>query len=302
MITPFVLASLSILSSLTIFFFGDQVIKRRVLKRNLSTIKPPSLQVVTSKPKKFVIPERLKEIFLSSWRTRVMQLTNASESEKKLLRRAGVYDQTIVSFYKLIKVCSSFVMAAFLSLTIFAYFPNINFLLVPVIFFVFSVFGYKTVDIYFGVRAKERLEEANRFFADYLQLLVISISAGMSMEASLRRVSQQIKRQSLVLHQETELLLAELSLRGDRAIGFSNFADRLKAEHFRNLAVVMEQTEKQGVSAVQALKTLGDAQFAERMSAIEAKVSRLGVLMTVPLILFIFPILFGVIIIPTLIL
>lgn len=292
----------SILIALTIYIIGYELLINWRFKRKIALLTPP-----VSKAKKVAAKPLLSAIVVTRWMPlplwgRIKNIAHVSLKEKTRLRRAGIYSINLNTYYKVLKISSGLIVSIAVFILVSLLFPSPNSFYTLFTFPVTFIFGFILVDIFFEQKGNIRLEEANRFFSDFMQLIIISMSAGLSLEASLRRVSHQIKVQSLVLHQETEILLADLSLRGDRAVAFSKFGDRLHSEYFRNLAVIMQQIEKQGVSSVAAMKALAASQSQDRFSQIEAKVSRLGVLMTIPLIVFVFPLLFGVIIIPSVLL
>jgi len=292
----------SILFTLIIYIIGGQFLREISFKKRLDDLLPPASNVrenVITLPGSF---EKIQKWLASLLSGRLKESLLTSNKQKNKLKRAGEYSFMVHSYYKLIKLASGFLASFSLLLTIFLFFPGSDVYILSMACAVSFAFGYILVDVYYTKKGDRRIEEANRFFSDYLQLLIISLSAGLALEAALRRVSLQIKRQSIVLHQESEILLAELSLRGDRGKAFSHFGERLQSEYFRNLGVIMQQTEKQGVSSVAALKTLAHSQSQDRFSRIEARVGRLGVLMTIPLIVFVFPLLFGIIIVPSVLL
>jgi len=287
------------LVSATVHKMASEYFIKRSLTNKLKRLRPPTGlgNLHIGKLPNFITQKA--NVAIRIWSSRFKNLSIVSEEEKRKLRSAGIYRTGVHSYLKLIKVGTGISLPIVLIPASKIIYPDAGTQIDILSSMVLFMIGYKVVDFYLVYRSKVRLEEADRFFSDFLQLLIIAMTAGLSLEASLRRASVQIKRQSLVLHQEAEILLVDLSLRGDRSKAYSLFGDRLKSDYFRNLSVIMQQTERQGVSAVSALRSLAASQSQERFSKMEEKVGRLGVLMTLPLIVFVFPLLFCIIIVPS---
>lgn len=149
--------------------------------------------------------------------------------------------------------------------------------------------------------AQKRQVDMNKAFPDALDLLVICVEAGLSIEAAFDRVTREIAEASDTLAQEMGLATAELAYLGDRAKAYQNFAERTGLPAARALATALIQTERYGTPVSVAVKVLAQEKRQERLSAAEKKAAALPAKLTVPMIIFFLPVLFIVVIGPAII-
>lgn len=133
-------------------------------------------------------------------------------------------------------------------------------------------------------------------FPDSLDLLVICVEAGLSIEAAFARVTEEIADDAPILSQEFGLMSAELAFLGDRSKAYSNLADRTGLPAAKSLSTALSQSEKYGTPVSVALKILSQENREARMAAAEKKAGSLPAQLTVPMIVFFLPPLFVVII------
>lgn len=138
-----------------------------------------------------------------------------------------------------------------------------------------------------------------RAFPDALDLMLICIESGMSIEAAFRRVSQEIGSQSIPLAEELTLTTAELSYLQDRKVAFENLAKRVGLDGVKSVALALQQAERYGTPLGQTLRVLAQENRDMRMNEAEKKAAALPPKLTVPMILFFLPVLFVVILGPT---
>ena len=144
--------------------------------------------------------------------------------------------------------------------------------------------------------ADKRRESMTGGFPDALDLLVICVEAGLSIEAAFARVTEEIADDAPILSQEFGLMSAELAFLGERTKAYSNFAERTGLPSARSLATSLSQAEKYGTPLSVALKILAQENRDNRMAAAEKKAGSLPAQLTVPMIVFFLPPLFVVII------
>ena len=137
-----------------------------------------------------------------------------------------------------------------------------------------------------------------RAFPDALDLLLICVESGMSIEAAFNRVAGEVGSQSVELAEEFSLLTAELSYLPDRRQAYDNLAKRCAHPGVKAVCTALNQAEKYGTPLASALRVLSGEFRNERMMRAEEKAARLPAIMTIPLILFILPTLFVVILGP----
>ena len=137
-----------------------------------------------------------------------------------------------------------------------------------------------------------------RAFPDALDLLLICVESGMSIEAAFRKVSQEIGSQSIPLAEELTLTTAELSYLQDRKVAYENLARRTDLEGVRAVCVALQQSERYGTPLGQTLRVMAQENRDMRMSEAEKKAAALPPKLTVPMIVFFLPVLFVVILGP----
>ena len=158
--------------------------------------------------------------------------------------------------------------------------------------------GYKGPELYLGNIAKKRTDLIRKGLPDALDLLVICAEAGLTVDAAFNRVAKELGRAYPELGDEFALTAIELSFLNERRKAFNNLAYRVNLDSVKGVVTTMVQTEKYGTPLASALRVLSGEFRNERMMRAEEKAARLPAIMTVPLILFILPVLFIVILGP----
>src|SRR5690349_6085066 len=140
-----------------------------------------------------------------------------------------------------------------------------------------------------------------RAFPDALDLLLICVESGMSIEAAFKRVSEEIGSASIALCEELTLTTAELSYLPDRRQAYENLAKRTDIEGVKSVCLALQQSERYGTPLGQTLRVMAQENRDMRMTAAEKKAAALPPQLTVPMILFFLPVLFAVILGPAII-
>jgi tight adherence protein C len=165
--------------------------------------------------------------------------------------------------------------------------------------FALSVFlSYKGPELYLSNKAAKRTKEIQKGLPDALDLLVICAEAGLTVDAAFNRVAKELGRAYPELGDEFALTAIELSFLNERRMAFNNLAYRVNLEAVKGVVTTMIQTERYGTPLASALRVLSAEFRNERMMRAEEKAARLPAIMTVPLIVFILPTLFVVILGP----
>jgi tight adherence protein C len=147
-------------------------------------------------------------------------------------------------------------------------------------------------------KISKRALSIKRAFPDALDLLLICVESGMSIEAAFRKVSQEIGSQSIALAEEFTLTTAELSYLQDRRTAYENLAKRTNLDGVRSVCMALQQSERYGTPLGQTLRVMAQENRDMRMSEAEKKAAGLPPKLTVPMILFFLPVLFIVILGP----
>lgn len=152
--------------------------------------------------------------------------------------------------------------------------------------------GYKGPDIFLQNKITNRTDLIRKGLPDAIDLLVICAEAGLTIDAAFGRVSKELGSAYPELADEFSLTSIELGFLTERRQAFENLAYRVDLEHLKGVVTTMIQTEKYGTPLASALRVLSAEFRNDRMMRAEEKAARLPAIMTIPLILFILPVLF----------
>jgi len=158
--------------------------------------------------------------------------------------------------------------------------------------------GFYLPVLYVSNRAAKRKQSIQQAWPDALDLTLICVESGMSIEAALRRVADEIGSQSVELAEELILTNAELSYLQERRQAYENLSARTGLESVKSVSQALIQAERYGTPIAHALRVLSSESREMRMNAAEKKAAALPPKLTVPMILFFLPVLFAVILGP----
>jgi tight adherence protein C len=161
--------------------------------------------------------------------------------------------------------------------------------------------GIKAPELYLRNQIAKRQKSMTRAVPDALDLLLICVESGMSIEPAFRKVSQEIGTQSIELAEEFTLTTAELSFLPERRVAYENLAARTGIDSLKQIVTVLNQAERYGTPLSQALRVVSQESRTRRMNEAEKKAAALPPKLTVPMILFFLPVLFAVIITPAIV-
>ena len=158
--------------------------------------------------------------------------------------------------------------------------------------------GFYAPNLYISNIVSKRQLSIKRAWPDALDLMLICVEAGMSLEAAFRKVADEIGQQSVVLAEELALTTAELSYLQERRQAFDNLSQRTGLETVRSVMTSLIQAERYGTPLGTALRVLAQENRDQRMNDAEKKAAALPPKLTVPMILFFLPVLMAVILGP----
>ena len=161
--------------------------------------------------------------------------------------------------------------------------------------------GYYAPNVFISNVAAKRRESIVAGFPDALDLLLICVESGMSIEAALQKVSQEVGGTSIELAEELSLLVAELSYLPERTQAYQGLAKRTNHPGVKSVATAMVQAERYGTPLGGALRIMAKENRELRLSAAEKKAAALPAKLTVPMIVFFLPVLFAVVLAPAII-
>ncbi|HLI65853.1 MAG TPA: type II secretion system F family protein [Caulobacteraceae bacterium] len=161
--------------------------------------------------------------------------------------------------------------------------------------------GYYAPNVYIQNVAAKRRTSIMQGFPDALDLLLICVESGMSIEAALQKVSQELGPSSIELAEELSLLVAELSYLPERRVAYEGLSKRTNHPGIKSVATAMIQAERYGTPLGTALRVMAKENRDLRLAAAEKKAAALPAKLTVPMIVFFLPVLFIVVLGPSII-
>jgi len=220
---------------------------------------------------------------------------------KKTFLRAGIRNEKASMTFFGAKVFLGILFPALFSMvkmTILGPIPSIFSLL---ILFVLAVFGFYLPGIWLRMRVTRRKEQMTEGLPEALDMMVVCVEAGMGLDAAINRVGEEIALSNKVVGEEFRLLSLELKVGKQRKDALRSLAMRTDLEDVNSLVTLLVQTEKFGTSIGQSLRVHSDSMRVKRQQRAEEIAAKLPVKLLFPLIVFIFPALFVVILGPAVI-
>ncbi len=147
----------------------------------------------------------------------------------------------------------------------------------------------------------KRAQEINLAFPDALDMMLICVQGGIGLEQTVNRIAEEMAEHAPILAQELGILSAEMAMLNDRRKALQDFSRRVGSGAAKSFATALIQAEQYGTSVSQAMRVMSDELRDQRMSVAEQKAASLPPKLTVPMILFFLPVLFVIILVPTVI-
>ncbi len=232
-----------------------------------------------------------------------LQRRLADDKLAESLVRAGLRGQAATTMFYFYRAALpiAFGLGAFFYLMMMGGKLDLTLQMKAVIVMVAVAAGFYAPNIYLSNRAAKRREAIMRAFPDSLDMLLICVEAGMSIEMALQRVGQEIATASVELAEEFALTTAELSYLPERRMAYENLARRTNHPGVKGVAMALTQAEKYGTPVGNALRVMAKENRELRLAEAEKKAAALPAKLTVPMIVFFLPVLFAVIMGPAII-
>jgi tight adherence protein C len=231
---------------------------------------------------------------LSSWL--------GTETAKLRLAMAGYRGkqaETAFLFFRLVSPIGLFLFTLFYAFVVIGDKYSVMVRLIAVVGALYL--GIKLPEIFLKNQTSKRQLSMRRAIPDAMDLLLICVESGVSIEHAFRKVAAEVGSQSVALAEELTLTTAELSYLQERRQAFENLANRTGVDAIKAITTALVQAERYGTPVGVALRVLAQESRDHRMNEAEKKAAALPPQLTVPMILFFLPVLFVVILTPALI-
>ncbi len=229
---------------------------------------------------------------------KLLEVFDAAQARKRLLM-AGMRGERPVFTYMLARVMVPLI--AFLGSLLYIYVLEVGdfgSFMKMVICFAALVIGYYLPGVYVTNLVQKRQQKIQLAFPDSLDLLLICVESGMSIEAAVQKVTEEVATNCPELAEEYGLMSAELSYLQDRKVAYYNLGERTGLEGVKAVTTALIQSETYGTPLGASLRVMAAENREMRMQAAEKKAAALPPKLTVPMILFFLPVLFVVILGP----
>ena len=224
----------------------------------------------------------------SPWVKRFQQVVPKSPKEMSALRRrlstAGYRSPTVAVVYAAAEVLLPFVFAG-TALFVFG-FSKWFYALVA------AGLGFSLPSVWLGRQTAKRQKQIRNGLPDALDLMIVCIEAGSSVDQSILKASDELDLPYPALAEELRLITTEMRAGKPRLEAFKNFASRTKVDEVRSLVAMLIQTDKFGTSVAQALRTHADVSRTKRRQNAEERAAKIGVKLVFPLVFCLFPALY----------
>ncbi len=214
------------------------------------------------------------------------------------LAKAGYYDDAAVKTFYAIRVIALFGPQLVLLLSWSLLWENLGAKQVILIASILAILGLLGPNMFIRWKQKRRTLRCKEGFPDMTDLMVACIEAGLGLDAALMRVSNELGGRYPALKINLEIMNLELRAGRERHKAMMNFAERIGLEEAKALAIMLRQAEEMGSSMGAALRTFSDDMRTKRMLLAEEKAMALSAKLTIPLIVFIFPTLMVMLLLP----
>ena len=254
---------------------------------------------------KTAAPSMVKDYFLGITRSVGKKLAPKGEEELSHLRKtflkAGFRRESAPIVFFGMKALLAVLLALIFFLIKTFFLKTMTSLNVTLFSLIFALIGFYLPNLWLQMRIARRKEQISKGFPDALDLMVVCVEAGTGLDAAINRVGEEMKLSNKVLSDEFKLLSLELRAGKPRKDALRNLALRTDIEDVNSLITLLIQTERFGTSIGQALRVHSDSMRTKRYQKAEEIAAKLPVKLVFPLVVFIFPALFVVILGPAVI-
>ena len=300
MVLAAIAASATAYTLITPFFAAEGLTKRmkavasereRIRQRERERLSKSEKVSLRQAPKQ-IVSKVVEDLNLGKW--------VAQEAAREKLVMAGYRGQAPYITFLFFRMVTPIVMLAGAAIHVFLLSHMQHSTLIKIGICIGAAFlGLQAPMLFLKNAIAKRQLSLKRAFPDALDLLLICIESGMSIEVAFRKVSTEIGSQSVALAEEFTLTTAELSYLQDRKVAYQNLAKRTGVEGVKSACLALQQSERYGTPLSQSLRVMAQENRDMRMTEAEKKAAALPPKLTVPMIVFFLPVLFVVILGPS---
>jgi tight adherence protein C len=297
---PYIMMGISFLSfALLTYSLAAYTVNRRTMRDRYRRVEPKTAPILQGG----IAPPSFKKRFLD-WVSHLGKFTLKTTGErpeetiqlKSTLYQAGFrHPNAPAIYFGLRTLCAFLLPIPFMFLNIWR---GKSASAIVILAFFLAAAGYFLPNYVLQVSLRRRQDRMDRALPDVLDLMIVCMEAGLALQGTFVRVAEEIKSLSKDLHKELQITNAELRAGIPRETALKNLAERTGVQSIRSLVGLMVQSERMGTSIADALRTQADFIRVQRAQRAEEIAAKLPVKILFPMMLFIMPALFIVILGP----
>lgn len=215
-----------------------------------------------------------------------------------LLQSAGFYNPSAQTYFYASRIILAIILATAVATTLMLTASSMEPVLIIIIVTLVATVGYYFPMLFLAQRIGERKLKFNHGFPDAMDMILICLESGLSFPAALKHVSKELADVHPVVSEQFEIATLEFQAGRKRAEALKNLSDRVDLPEVTSVTTMIIQSDQLGTSLTRALRAASEDMRRDRMLKAEEKASALPAKMSVPLVLFIFPTLFSIIMVP----
>jgi tight adherence protein C len=222
------------------------------------------------------------------------------EQLRRNLRKAGYFGPDAVALYVIGKLGLSVSFAA-IAYLLAAFFSDLPLLFKAMVMLIAAIFGYFGADVFLARRRRTLIKRFRLSFPNVLDLLVVCVDAGLTLEIAFDRVRAEVLKQDREFGFNLEMMGAEMRAGRSMIEALDTLSDRLGLEEAESFVSILRQSIELGSDVSEALRVFSDEMRDKRLLRAEEAANKLSVKMVLPLGLFIFPVVLLVVLLPVMI-
>jgi tight adherence protein C len=217
------------------------------------------------------------------------------------LIRAGYFSENAIKTYILVRIVLVLTLPVIIFLLTQIFLAELRLYITLGLVALSAVIAILGPDAYIARRQKKLQYEYRTVFPDVIDMLVVCVDAGLSMDGAIARIQPEVSKQSDALGMNLALLGAETRAGRSTADALGNFAERLNIDEARAFVIMVRQSLELGTDVADALRVFSDEMRGKRLLRAEENANKLPVKMVIPLGGFIFPVILMVVLVPVII-
>jgi len=256
-----------------------------ILRNDVSTIAKSNFKSMLSGITKLSLPDK----------------SNTQSNYKLKLTRAGFRENRMLLFFFTIKSILFLTSLVIAPIVLNLILDNLNLMETILFVLMLSAVGYYLPDILISNISKKRSEEFQKKLPQFIDLLVVCVESGMSIESALNRVTSEMIRSSKIISEEFKITMLEINSGYSREEAFNNLIFRVNNNELKSMVTIINQVQKTGTNLGDGLRVLAESIRVKKLQNAEEMAAQVSTKMLIPLVIFMFPSLLIVILGPAII-